>query len=302
MRLAALAAMLGLAITPALAVDAIAYKGTLGRSEIIVELTDPAEGMMAGRYSYLRVGGDIPLHDTDGIDSFAFDEEAPCTEASCVADADGRVTNAPIGGHWSLQFSADGTALSGTWTPAGKPGKALDIALTQIGRRMLPEGTEPTPLELADTAFMQVYANGAPFSAATLPYDFAKMDIALIEGDEQVLDGSRFRFVSDPRSVFAFPRLIALADGSSPDAANRALAERHAIINLAAFSCLNNAYAGLSYPAMTSIWRAARWATLTGRALPWAISRPPSWAGPNPAVPGAAALIPTITSPASSSM
>jgi hypothetical protein len=73
------------------------------------------------------------------------------------------------------------------------------------------------------------------------------MDVTLTEGDIQTLDGSTFRYVSDPRSVFEFPRIVELADGSSPDAANRALAERHGIINLAAFSCLDKAYAGLSY-------------------------------------------------------
>jgi hypothetical protein len=67
-----------LTTTPVLALDAITYKGTLGRSDIIVELTDPAEGMMTGRYSYLRVGGDIPLHNRDGIDWIELAEEAGC--------------------------------------------------------------------------------------------------------------------------------------------------------------------------------------------------------------------------------
>lgn len=246
MRLAVLAAIL-FTTTPVLALDAITYKGTLGRSDIIVELTDPAEGMMTGRYSYLRVGGDIPLHNRDGIDRIELAEEAPCSETTCILDADGAVTEPPIGGLWSLDISADGSQLSGSWAPADKPGKTLDVTLTEIGRRTLPAGTEASPMGLADSSFMQIYANDAPFTAATFPYDFAKMDVALTEGPVQQLDGSSFRFVSDPRSVFAFPRIVALADGSSPETVNRALAERHATINLAAFSCLNTAYAGFSY-------------------------------------------------------
>jgi hypothetical protein len=246
MRLAVLAAIL-LSATPAMALDAITFKGTLGRSSILVELTDPAEGMVVGRYSYLRVGGDIPLHNLDGIDAIELAEEAPCTEAICILDSDGAVAEAPIGGRWSLNFSDDGRALSGTWTPDGKSGKALDIALTEVGRRTLPEGTEASPMGLVDSAFMQLYAAGAPLTAETAPYDFAKMAVTLVEGDVQTLDGSSFRFVSDPRSVFAFPRIVALADGSAPETANRVLAERHARINVAAFSCLNKAYAGFAY-------------------------------------------------------
>jgi hypothetical protein len=246
MRLAVLAAVL-LSTTPALAIDAIAYKGTLGGHDIIVEFTDPDIGMMQGRYSYMAVGGDIPLHNLDGIDSFEFAEEAPCTEATCVPNDEGMITEPPIGGHWTLNFSDDGKALSGTWAPAGKPGKTLDVNLVEIGRRTLPEGTENTPMGLADSVFLQIYANDTEFSAATAPYDFAKMDVALTEGETQELDGSTFRFVTDPRTEFAFPRIVGLADGSSPDAANRALAERHGIINVAALSCLDKAYAGLSY-------------------------------------------------------
>ena len=246
MRLAILAAVL-LSTTPVFAFDAVTYRGTLGDNDILVELTDPAVGMVQGRYSYMALGGDIPLHNLDGVDSFEFAEEAPCSEATCVLDDDGMITEPPIGGRWTLNFSADGKVLSGTWVAEGKPGKALDVNLVEIGRRALPEGTEISPMGLADSVFLQTWANDGELSAATAPYDFAKMDVTLNEGEVQQLDGSSFRYVSDPRTIFEFPRIVALADGSSPDAANRALAERHGIINVSALSCLNNAYPGLSY-------------------------------------------------------
>ena len=61
MRLVLLVAALCLATGPTVALDAIAYKGTLGGSAIVLEMTDPAAGDVVGRYSYMRVGGDIPL-------------------------------------------------------------------------------------------------------------------------------------------------------------------------------------------------------------------------------------------------
>ena len=82
MRLVLLAAALCLATSPTFALDAIAYKGTLGGSAIVLEMTDPAAGNVVGRYSYMRVGGDIPLWDVKGAGDVGFVEEAPCTEAN----------------------------------------------------------------------------------------------------------------------------------------------------------------------------------------------------------------------------
>lgn len=62
--------------------------------------------------------------------------------------------------------------------------------------------------------------------------------------DEQTIDGSTIEFVTDPRSKFAFPRLLTLVDGSAVDAANAALAHRHTTLNSYAFDCLSQRYAG----------------------------------------------------------
>jgi hypothetical protein len=246
MRLFTLAAAL-LANTPTLAVDAVTYKGTLGKSHIVVELTDLTHGKMVGRYSYLSIGGDIPLHHTDSISGFAFAEEAPCTQDTCIADENGTIADSPLGAHWTLAFTSDGMGLAGQWKPASGDGKVLNVTLAEIGRRTLPEGTELSAMGLADSAFIGIHAYGVPVTATTQPYEFAKMGVSLSDGDLQDLDGSTFRFVSDPRSLFGFPRVVSLADGSSPDAINHALSARHAAINVAAFSCLNSAYAGFSY-------------------------------------------------------
>jgi hypothetical protein len=243
MRLALVAAAL-LANTPAFAIDAITFKGTLGTSDIVVELTDPDQTMMLGRYSYLHVGGDIPLNNLDGVDGFLLAEEAPCTEETCIQNNDGVVVDPPIGATWTLQWSATDKTLTGAWQAKGKAGKTLPIALKEIGRRTLPEGAELTPYDLYDSVFQLSYGGLSGFNAQSAPYDFAKMDVPLELGDIQAVEGSTIRFVTDPRTKFAFPRIVALADGSAPDAANRGLAARHAKINFRAFDCLAQIYAG----------------------------------------------------------
>lgn len=239
-----LALLATLATTPAFSIDAITFKGTLGTSEIVVELTDPDETTMIGRYSYLGVGGDIPLNTLDGADSILLAEEAPCAEETCIQNDEGIVLDPPIGATWTLQWSATDKTLTGAWQATGKAGKTLPITLTEIGRRALPEGTELTPYGLYDSVFQLSYGGQGAFNAQTAPYDFAKMDVQLEQGDTQAIEGSTIRFVTDPRTKFAFPRIVALADGSAPDAANRALAARHALINFRAFDCLAQIYAG----------------------------------------------------------
>ncbi|WP_375450166.1 hypothetical protein [uncultured Devosia sp.] len=233
-----------LATAPAFAVDAVTYKGTLGGLEIVAELAAPAPGGLVGRYSYMRQGGDIPL-DTMGRLRMPvlLAEEAPCTTTTCMADDDGNVPDKPLGAIWSLAPSADGTGLTGTWEPKDKS-KQLAIRLTEIGRRTLPGAAEISPYGLYDSAFRMTFGDGGPFTPATAPYEFAKMDVALEEGAIQTMDGSSFRYVTDPRSKFAFPRIVSLADGTAPDAANAALAARHALINYYAFDCLGQIYAG----------------------------------------------------------
>ncbi|WP_137149963.1 hypothetical protein [Devosia sp. FKR38] len=242
MRLAALALMSLSLVSPALAVDAITYKGTLGKLDIIAELTAPGEGAMAGRYSYINKGADIPLTGTDTPGLLA--EEAPCSETTCIQNEDGVVTDPPVGAHWQIEASADGATITGTWQAEGKAGKTLDIVLERIGQRTLPEGTEISAYGLYDSAIMLTYAGPTSFNAESAPYDFAKMDVPLTASADEAIEGSSFHYVTDPRSKFAFPRIVALADGSSPDLANQALARRHAEVNFYAFDCLSQIYAG----------------------------------------------------------
>ena len=60
MRLALVCAAAFLAL-PAHAVDVLTFVGKLGNRDIVVELTPPEAGAVAGRYTFMDTGGDIPL-------------------------------------------------------------------------------------------------------------------------------------------------------------------------------------------------------------------------------------------------
>jgi hypothetical protein len=243
MRLAILAATM-LAATPALAVDAVTYKGTLGGHDVVVELASEIEGMMVGRYSYLNKGGDIPLTFMGRVGTpVLMMEEAPCTEDTCAADDEGVVLNPPLGAIWSVTPSDDGATLTGTWEPGQKSGKVLDIALERVGERTLPEDEEVTPASIRESAMELIWAGERRFQRDTAPYEFAKQEVAFETGPEEELEGSYFHYVTDPRSKFAFPRVLELADGSPTDPVNEALEIRHTVLNTYAFDCLAQVYA-----------------------------------------------------------
>lgn len=237
MRLAIVAAML-LSTAPAFALDAVTYRGTLGEHDIVVELTEPGAGAVVGRYSYMAKGGDIPLNSARMDDDLiVLSEEAPCTEDACATESG----DALVGATWTLSYDTEG-GLRGNWQPA-KKGDVLDVALTEIGRRTLPDNAELSPYGLYDSTVRLTYG-GREFTAQAAPYEFAKMDVPLHESAVETLEGSTFRYVTDPRTEFAFPRIVSLVDGSSPNAANAALAARHATINSYAFDCLTKIYGG----------------------------------------------------------
>jgi len=237
-----LAASLFLLASTSAFADAITYSGTLGGTDIIIELTDPSRGPAVGRYSYLKVGADIPLQAIDADDEIRLAEEAPCAPGLCTPDDDGIVANPPIAATWALYPYVGSDTLNGTWTPANG-GKALDVVLNLVGRRSLPADTEITPAGLVESVDAMTYGTRtSPLIAS--PYEMAKMHVAPDEGEAQMLDGSSFRYVTDRRTKFAFPRVVYLADGSDAGPLNAALTLQHGLINYFAFDCLSQAYAG----------------------------------------------------------
>lgn len=241
---ALLAATLVLSATPVLA-DAITYSGTLGKSDIVLELTgDPATERLppAGRYFYASKGIDIPLTGlTTAGGKLQMIELGVCTETACAIDDNGKVTKAPPGGNWALSHSADGKTLTGVWTSADKK-KSFPISLAKVGTRQLPADSDTSPMALY--AIVTELAMGdTAITRRTSPYDFLRMDVPQDKSVPETMEGSRFQYLSDPRTKFPFPTIVNLADGSDPSTANAYLQALHWSFNADAFDCEARQYA-----------------------------------------------------------
>lgn len=235
---AALATMLiGLAAAPAFA-EAVTYTGMLGGQAIVLELTEPGDGTLTGRYSYLSRGADIPLHVlATSADGAVLAEEMPCTPALCLRADGNHVLDAPLGGQFELHYAADGMKLTGTWRASASASAELAVDLVRFGQRAYDR----------DDAFLYrsllwMNYDGALITPETSPYDYAKMQVALVEGPVQTLDGATYREVIDPRTRFTFPRIVSLRGGGDIAPINAILDQERWATNFAGFECLSTDY------------------------------------------------------------
>ncbi len=227
------------AASPALGDDALTFLGTLNGRDIVVELTDGATGPVVGRYAYRDTGGDIPLLAVShGGGKMVIHEEAPCDEATCKTDDAGNAVDPPLAAIWDLTYDAEEFIASGTRSTLGGKPKVVTLELSVEAWRTLGSDEEVTPFALHDRSATLGFDETLPLDWSAAPYEMALLDTALEEGPEEALGTARFRAVTDPRTQFAFPRLTGFEDGSSVDAINAILADRHGRMNLSAFDCL----------------------------------------------------------------
>lgn len=239
MRLA-LVAVLALVSPPALA-DAVTYAGTLGNRGIVLEVTEPTHGAVAGRFAFMETGESIPLNSSSFSDkSYVLVQEGRCTPADCRFDEDGTALSFPSTAIWEL--TGDGTSLTGIWrsTGTGKH-KQQAIDLVEIGRR--PFEGEPTPMTLRDEAFYALIdIEGRDLSA--LPFENALALGALGQAGTSEVGGASVAAMVDPRTLFPFPRVQSLPGGQDVAPLNAILSVRHARLNLMALECLSAGYVG----------------------------------------------------------
>lgn len=243
MRFATAVLVLALSAVPAFA-DAVAYKGTLGKLPIIVELADPASSaeLGFGRYAYMSKGIDIPLDPLDAEPgTLAFVEQLPCTDDTCTRNEDsGLILDGPIGAVWELQ--ADGDDLTGTWVDGDK---SLPVKLSRIGSRTIDAQAVHTAGDLADVNIEFLFDEGRMTEEAD-PYDFAKMQVGQKASEETDWDGMRFQYRTDPRVGLAFPRILEAGDTDLANV-NAYLASRQFAMNADALNCKAKVYAGMGF-------------------------------------------------------
>lgn len=242
-----LPALMLAAASPAFA-DAVTYQGTVGDQPIFVELSEPPHAGNAdifGRYFYIDHGVDIPLHAAPAARSrLGLVEELACSEEknNCPHAQDETPTDPPLGAKWQLDVSDDGATLEGEFSLNGR---TLPVVLEQIGTRDF-DSSEGL-IGLASFATSLFYS-GATLTLQTSPYDYAKMALYAPDSSDAIeADGGRYRYLTDVRTKFQFPRIIDLADGSDYRAANKSLEQRHWMMSLDALWCVAQQYQGFGW-------------------------------------------------------
>lgn len=244
----ALALAARLAASPVAAqADATTYQGTLGDKRIVVEFSvapDPGDAGLFGRYFYVDQGIDIPLHAAKAQRSrLGLAEEVLCSEDSnnCPHALDDTPSDPPLGARWELSIADHGNTLEGEFRLAGRK---LPVRLELYGTRDFdPSGGVMTLSDFAAGLWYQ----GTTLTPQSSPYDYLKASgVDYRQGEPVRMTGGTFRYVTDPRTRFQFPRIAGL-DHGDPAAANGYLEQRHWTMSLDALSCVAQQYQGFGW-------------------------------------------------------
>lgn len=247
MRLRTALAVSLLATTPALAVEATTYKGTIGKIPIMLEMAEETEsGNFVARYAYMSKGVDIPLHGkTDVDDGLAIEEEAPCTQKTCK-NADGDVLeNPPIGADWTLTSQKDGQHLKGTWKDR-KSGKSLPIALDRVASRPLGGGRTGETIDDLDPSGVTISREDKRVTPKELPYDFLKLDHPVKRGKETARGAATIRMDNDPFTATAYPTIVKLP-GADTTEINAYLRQQWLQLQFNPYYCKSKLYLGYGW-------------------------------------------------------
>lgn len=242
MRLA-LALLLALIASPAFAA-VFTFAGKLNGRDIVVELTQPRDGAVAGRYAFLDWGADVPLVPVSSQDfNWVLHEEAMCGEDDCELADTGEVIKAPLAAVWEVSFDPVSFTASVTRTVNGPKSKPQGINLETIGWRPLDPSQTATATSLHERSVSYAYMNEWKLNWTTAPYEMTLLDVPLEESAPEEIDGAQFHYVTDPRTKFPFPRAISLPNDESVTRVNAILADHHRRMNLSALDCLTMVHA-----------------------------------------------------------
>lgn len=244
MRLA-LAAALCLLASPVFA-DAVTYRGDLNGTAIVLELSEPAEAATAelvGRYFYQSQGIDIPLHaGAVAAGRLELSEEAACEGDDCEVEPNGLITPRVPAAIWTLDIADNGARLTGSWGPEGS--KVVPVNLERTGTRAFVPYDPTSPADLAEYSLYLLGGEG-PLTRDSSPYDFLKVHGPVTHSGKTRWGNVEFDYVTDPRTLFAYPRITDTGSGArSP--ANDYLEQRDWGMRLAALNCRSQIYLGMT--------------------------------------------------------
>lgn len=194
--------------------DAFTYVGTQGSAEIVLELTEPDDGPMLARYTKKTVGVDFPLTPIEtGANRTILKDEKQSARTTAL---------------WMLEGPVGNPTLTGTWQ-VPELGYSLKMSLVRVGSRLY-EHDRFDPYG----SFSELPAGR--IDLGTTPYEFSKMQGN--DDEPRTMSGGLYYMVSDPRTKFAFPRVLELRNGASTRPINDALRHEHWRIGLEALDCL----------------------------------------------------------------
>ncbi len=231
-----------LASTPAFA-DALTLGGVIGGQDVLLEITQPADGAVAGRYTFTDTGGDIPLlaaGTKDGGTVWLLTEQAPCGENNCISGDDGVVADPPVAATWEVEYDPEAFRLTVNRTVGAE---VTTGEFYVIAWRPLDGGEEATAEALHNRSARFGYTPEMPLNWETAPYEMALLDLEFPVGKVKTLGEANWYYVADPRTLFDLPRIESFAGGEPVEAANAALANRHYRMSLSALDCLAFRYA-----------------------------------------------------------
>lgn len=240
------------AAMPALAAEAVTYKGTIGTIPVILEMADAdADGAFAGRYAYASKGVDIPLHGMTNSDgALDIEEEAPCEEKTCRNAEGDLLEEPPVGADWTLTGDEAGKTLRGTWKDR-KSGKSLPVALTWTGSRILPDGAQSMGIDGLDPMSASRSRIDMKVAPKDLPYDFLKLDHPVKQGPETSFEGATIRTDTDPRTDTGYPTIVKLP-GADTTAINLYLKQQWLQFQMPAYWCKSRLYLANGWSGMES--------------------------------------------------
>lgn len=211
-------ALAGLVIllSPSLSLaDAFTYVGTQGDAEIVLELTEPADGPVLARYAKKTIGTDTALTPIEvGSERIILKDKTQSARTTTL---------------WTIEGTIGSPKLSGTWQ-VPELGYALDLSLVLVGSRPYERDRLDPYQSFARLPAGRIDRTGAP-------YEFSKIRNHY-SGEPWSMSGGTYNMVSDPRTKFAFPRVLELGGGASTTPINDILMREHWRIGLKALDCL----------------------------------------------------------------